>query len=340
MNDLGTGRRKVLRLILGTASAVVLSCRAGLAAAQAAAGSPRVPYVVVLSPLPPNPAAPDPFVERLRELGLVDGRNIRLEELWPGPGRPTMPQQLDAALARAPAVIVGGTGELSRLALRATQTIPIVMAVSGDPVADGLVASLARPGGNVTGLSLLVPQVNAKRLELLMQVVPGLQRVAVLMDSQAPRAAAEREEYRALARQMRLEVQLLDVSGPEQFEAAFRDARANGAQGLVLPQTPLMNFHRERLASLALENRLPAVGGTGSGQFARSGGLLNYGPSIEASWRRAADYVQRILQGTRPADLPVEQPSRFELVINQRTAQALGLELPQHLLVLADEVIR
>ena len=313
---------------------------ADLAGAQASGPQSGTAYVVVLSPLPPSPGWLDPFVERLRELGWVDGRNLRLEELWEAPGRRTMAQQLHEALARAPAVIVGGTTELSRLALRATSTVPIVMAVSGDPVADGLVASLARPGGNVTGLSLQVPQVNARRLELLMQAVPGLQRVAVLMDSQAPRAVAEREEYRALAHKLRLDVLLLDIGGPEQFEAAFREARAGRAQALVLPQTPLMNFHRERLAALALAYRLPAVGGTGSGQFARSGGLLNYGPSIEASWRRAADYVQRILQGARPADLPVEQPSRFQLVINQRTAQALGLELPQHLLVLADEVIR
>jgi putative ABC transport system substrate-binding protein len=162
----------------------------------------------------------------------------------------------------------------------------------------------------------------------------------VLMDAQAPRLDVERAEYRALGPKLELKIELIDVAGPEGFVRAFLAARETHAQAMVLPQTPMMNFHRERLAALALQHRLPTVAGAGEGQFARSGGFMNYGASILANWRRSADYVHKILEGAQPADLPVERPARFELVINLKTAQALGLTVPPHLLVLADEVIR
>jgi putative ABC transport system substrate-binding protein len=214
------------------------------------------------------------------------------------------------------------------------------MAVSADPVADGLVASLARPGGNLTGMSIMTPELTARRLQLLAEIVPGLSRVGLLLDTKAPRWPTELQEHEAAARSLNLHLQPLKVDGVDDFPAAFEAARRSQLQAVLMVQSPQFVVHRARLAALAMAHRLPCVSGSGDAQFARAGGLMNYGANIAVSWQRAATHVQRILQGAKPAELPIEQPSRFELTVNARTAEALGLTLPPQVLLLADEVIR
>lgn len=319
--------------------------RAALLAVAAAPAllraQPARPVVAVLYPAPQGvvPGPLERFRERLAQLGLRHGRDIELDLHWAMRDAARVAERTAAILQRPPALIVAGTSGSARVALDATRSVPIVMAVSGDPVADGLVASLARPGGNVTGLSIMSPELNRKRVQLLHEAADAPQRFAVLMDGFSRGRDAEVRDYAAAAEQLRVALRVFDTAGPEAYEAAFDAMRGWRAQALLLVQSAVMNQHRARLAELALRYSLPAAAGTGDGAFARSGGLMNYGASIGASWARAADYVQRILAGARPAELPVEQPDRFEFVINRATARTLGLALPQHLLVLADEVI-
>jgi putative ABC transport system substrate-binding protein len=317
-----------------------LAAAAGALRAQQPATAPR--RVVVIYPVP-GPFGPgtslDLMRQRLRELGHVDGQNLQIEVLSAPPPALDLPQRVAALLQRPPDVIVAGTSPAAHVVRAATRTVPIVMAVSGDPVADGLVASLAQPGGNVTGMSIMTPEVNGKRMQLIAQAVPGIQRIAVFVEPGGPRHAAEQREHEDAARRLGLALTLLPITGPADFQPAFEAARRERVQALVLPQSPSFFIHRRRLAALAQEYRLPAVAGNGDDQFAREGGLMNYGASIDASWVRSADYVDKILRGAHPSSLPVEQPDRFELVINRRTAQLLGLTIPPHLYVMADAVI-
>ena len=237
-------------------------------------------------------------------------------------------------------VLVAGSTATARAAQRATSTIPIVIAVGADPVGDGLVTSLARPGGNLTGLSIMSPELNGKRFELLTAAVPGLSRVALLLDTGSPRWQVELRDHEAAARALGVQLLPLAVRGPDEFAGAFQAARQGHAQALLLMQCPLFGVHRARLAELALASRLPTIFGSGSGQYAKAGGLMDYGTNIPANFRRAATYVHKILHGAKPADLPVEQPMKFKLVINLKTAKALGIAIPPSLLLLADEVIQ
>jgi putative tryptophan/tyrosine transport system substrate-binding protein len=234
-------------------------------------------------------------------------------------------------------VIVAG-GTLAPLAAkRATSTIPIVMANAGDPLGSGLVSSLAYPGGNVTGLSLMAPDLGGKRLELLKELLPGLSRAAVLWNAANPYAANVFRETERAARKLAIDIQSLEVRGPDDFDTAFEAARAQHPEGLITIEDPLTIDNRKQIVDFAARNRLPAIHGVR--EFVEAGGLIAYGANLVDLARRAATYVDKILRGAKPADLPVQQPTKFEMVINLKTAKALGLELPPTLLARADEVI-
>ena len=324
---------------VGCIVALILSLLAMPLAAQAQPAG-KMPRVGVLAPgLPPGEPGRglDRFRQGLRELGYVEGQTIALEVRW-DEHHPERWPDLATALVQLPVdILVAGTTSAALAAQHATSTIPIVIAVSADPVGDGLVASLARPGGNITGLSVMTYELTGKRLELLTEVVPGLTRVALLLDAGDARWHAQLQEHEAAARVLGVQLLPLEVRGPDEFASAFQAAIQGYAQALILMQCPLFTTHRARLAELALASRLPTM--SGNVGYAKAGGLMNYGPHLPESWRRAATYVDKILEGATPADLPVEQPRTFELIINLKAARALGITMPPTLLMLADEAI-
>jgi ABC-type uncharacterized transport system substrate-binding protein len=273
----------------------------------------------------------------LRDLGYVEGQNIVIEGRWYGDRIDRLPA-LAAELVRLPVdVIVAGTAPSPESAKRATSTIPIVMANHPDPVGSGLVASLARPGGNVTGLSAVGPELNRKQLQLLTEAVPSLTRVAVLSNPTVPSHAVAVREIEVAARTLKVRLQVLEVRAPGEFAGAFSAATKERAGALLMLGGSVFFAHRARLAELAVESRLPTMGGPR--EFAQAGVLIGYGADLRDSWRRAAGYVGRILKGAKPADLPVEQPTKFEFVVNLKTAKALGLTIPPAVLARADQVI-
>ena len=278
------------------------------------------------------------FRQRLRELGYVDGQNIAFE-VRSAEGRAERLPDLAADLVRLKVdVIVAGGTPAPLAAKRATTAIPIVMASAGDPVGSGLVASLARPGGNVTGLSLLVPELGGKRLQLLKEVVPGVSRVAVLWNAANPYPVLVWRQTEAAARALGVHLQSLDVRGPDDLEGAFAAATRGRAGALITVEDPLTFGQRKRIVDFAARARLPAM--YGFREFVDAGGLMSYAASLADLSRRAATYVDKILKGAKPADLPVEQPTKFELVINLKTAKALGLTIPPSVLIRADQVIQ
>jgi putative tryptophan/tyrosine transport system substrate-binding protein len=242
----------------------------------------------------------------------------------------------DVVRNKVDVIVTQGT-PAARAAKRATSTIPIVMATSGDPVAVGLVTSLARPGGNVTGNTILAPDLNGKRLELIKELVPGISRIAVLANPTNPATAVDIKAAQAAARGLGVSLQVLEVREQNDFDRAFTAARESGAAALLVQADPFILAYRARIAKLALASRLPAVGGISG--FAEAGGVADYGPDLTAMFRRAAAYIDKILKGAKPADLPVQQPTRLELVINTGTAEALGLRIPPSILLRADRVI-
>ncbi len=276
------------------------------------------------------------FREGLRDLGYVDGKNIVVMPRWAD--TPQRLSDLAAEVVRnnVDAIVTQGT-PAAQAAKRATSTIPIVMASSGDPVAVGLVASLARPGGNVTGNTILAPDLNGKRLELITELVPGISRIAVLSNPTNPITAVDIKAAEAAARSLRVSLQVLEVRDRHDFDRAFKVAIESRAGALLVFADPFVLANRTRIATLAVESRLPAVFGISG--FAEAGGLADYGPDLEAMFRRAAAYIDKILKGAKPADLPEEQPTRLELVINTATAKRLGLQIPQSILLRADRVI-
>jgi putative ABC transport system substrate-binding protein len=291
--------------------------------------------------LAPNPHLPEAFRQGLRDLGYVEGRTVVIEYRDAKGKSERLPALAAELVALKVDVIVAPSTPAALAAKQATRTLPIVFATAGDPVTDGLVTSLARPGGNVTGLSILAPELVGKRLELLTQVVPGVSRVAVLWQ---PGAFGERTEKDMLkgaevaARALGVRLQVVEVRGPADVDRALSDmTRARAGALTVLGGTMFFN-ERRRLVALAAKNRLPAV--YIAREFVDAGGLMSYGPNVADLFRRAATYVDKILKGAKPADLPVEQPTKFELVINLKTARALGLTIPQPILGRADEVIQ
>jgi putative ABC transport system substrate-binding protein len=315
-----------------------------LAAPLAAEGQPagKVPRVGVLVPGDPTPGSLplqvfEAFRSGLRELGHIEGQTIVLEPRW-DENRAERYASLASALVDLKVdVIVAGTTPTSLAAKSATTTIPIVMAAFGaDPVTLGLVASLSRPGGNVTGLTLQAYDLPGKRLELLKEALPSISRVVLFWHPVSP-SRTEITGYETAARALGLQLQAIQVGGPEDFDGAFRAVGRSGARAVVMIQSAAYATHRVKLASIALKTRLATMSGeTG---FARDGGLMNYGPNIPESWKRAATYVDKILKGAKPGDLPIEQPTKFDLVINLKTAKALGLTIPPSLLTRADQVI-
>jgi putative ABC transport system substrate-binding protein len=277
------------------------------------------------------------FLERLRELGYVEGRNVVIEGRYYGDRIDRLPE-LAAELVRLPVdVIVAGAPPAPEAARGATSTIPIVMAGGHpDPVGSGLVASLARPGGNVTGMSVETSALRGKQLQMLKEAVPRLTRVAVLSDPSNPLHAHEVRGVEAAARALKVRLRVVEARAPSEFAEAFSVATREQAGGLMVLSGSMLFTHRARVAELAVQKRLPSIGVR---QFAEAGGLMAYGADIGANFRRAADYVDRILKGANPADLPVEQPVKFELVVNLRTAKALGLVIPPAVLARADQVI-
>ena len=306
------------------------------AVGQQAGKIPRIGW------LSARPSASDPFLpafqEGLRALGWVEGQNIALEYRW-AEGQYERFPGLAAELGRLPVdVIVAMITPAALAAQHTTTTIPIVMVAVHDPVGSGLVASLARPGGNVTGLSLLSPPLVGKQLQFLREVVPTVSRVAVLWNLASPGNVLMVREAEEAARALGVQLHLVGARGPEEFDSAFAAITSAGAGALLVLGDAMFSVHRTRLAALAAQSRLPAM--YAGRLVVEAGGLIGYGPSILANYRRAATYVDKILKGAKPADLPVEQPTTFELVINLKTAKALGITMPPSLLLLADEVIQ
>lgn len=278
------------------------------------------------------------FSQSLREHGYVEGQNIVVERRF-GEAKPERIAEIAAELVRLKVdVIVTSTDAAIAAVKRQTQTIPIVMASSTDPVGTGFVASLARPGGNVTGLSFISPELSAKRLGLLREAVPGLSRVAIMWNPEVRGAVLEYKETESAARSLRLQLQSVEVSRADDFDRAFSALMTARAEALIVVPFPVAFTNRSQIASLAQKNRLPSMHGLR--EFAEAGGLMAYGPNNAEQWRRAATYVDKILKGAKPSDLPIEQPSKFELVINLKTAKALGLTIPPSALSRADVVIQ
>jgi putative ABC transport system substrate-binding protein len=278
----------------------------------------------------------EPLRQGFHDLGYVEGRNLTIEARW-GEGRLDRLPSLAAELVNARVdVIVTAAGAAARAVRDATTTVPIVMVDPGDPVGAGLVPSLARPGGNITGLSSATPDIVGKQVQVLKEALPPLSNVFFMSNPGVPAGALAVKEAETAAHSIGARLQAIGVRDPAEFEPAIMGIPRERAALIVFPD-PLTFTHRRRLMELALQHGLPAA--SGSKEFAEAGGLLSYGPSFVDMFRRAAVYVDKILRGAKPADLPIEQPTKFELVISQRTAKALGVTIPQSLLQRADQVI-
>jgi putative ABC transport system substrate-binding protein len=278
------------------------------------------------------------FRQGLQELGYVEGQNIVIEYRQADNQLDRL-ADLSAELARLPVDIIVTEGEnAARAVQHATRTIPIVLAAGNDPVGLGLVASLARPEGNLTGLSLMSLELEGKRLELLKEAVPTASRVGVLFNPASSNAVHLWRETESAARSLGVQLHALEVRHADELEPAFITATSAGVDALIVWRNFLMNTHRTRILQLAAQRRLPVMADQRG--FVEDGALMAYGPSVPDLFRRAATYVDKILKGAKPGDLPVEQPTKFELVINLKTAKALGVTMPPSLLLLADEVIR
>jgi putative ABC transport system substrate-binding protein len=299
----------------------------------------KVPRLGILTPAA-GASTPlwEAFRQGLRDLGYVEGTNIALEYRFAAGQNERLPA-LAAELVHLPVdMIVTNSGAAAQAARNATETIPIVMAASGDPVRIGVVANLAQPGGNITGLSLMVPEVGGKRLELLKEALPHVSRVAVLWNAGNPASPEELRVIETAARVLGLQLHAPAVGNPDELDSVFAAMTREGVEALITLADAVLWNHRTRVVALAGQHHLPAM--FDAREFADAGGLMAYGPHVPDSYRRAAVYVDKILKGAQPADLPVERPVKFELVINLKTAKALGITIPPHLLVLADEVLQ
>lgn len=308
-----------------------------VAQAQQPAKIPRIGFLSATSPSA-IAARVEAFRRGLRELGYVEGKNIVIEWRY-AEGKPDLLPELAAELVRLKLdVIVSAGPPITRTAKQTTATIPIVMAMDTDPVGNGFVASLARPGGTITGLSTLLAEMGTKRLELLKEIIPKLSRVAVLGTSSSPTYAPAMREIGLAARALKLEVQYLDILSSKDIETAFRAASNGRAQALLTLGSPVLDSQRSQIADRAVEIRLPAI--YPQIEYAEAGGLVYYGTNTPELFRRAATYLDKILKGVKPADLPVEQPTKFEFIINLKAAKQIGLTIPPNVLARADKVIR
>ena len=278
------------------------------------------------------------FLEGLRDLGYVEGRHFRMEYRW-GPNASDLPA-LAADLVRARVDVIVSSGYPGNKAVKDATTsvpIPVVMATSGDAVQEGLVATLSRPGGNITGLSVLNRELSGKRLEVIREAVPGLKRIGALFNGSNPAMPPQFNEVRAAAQSLGLQALPMDVSFPNGIESAFADAAKSGVGAVMVLSDSSTIAHRAELSAAAIRHRMPTI--FSNRDYIRAGGMMSYGPNLADNFRRAAHYVDRILKGANPSAMPVEQPTRFELVINRSTAKALGLAMSQSLLLRAEDFV-
>jgi putative ABC transport system substrate-binding protein len=322
-------RREFITLLGGAAAAWPLAARA-----QQPAKVPTIGFLGTTTPSAQG-AWNSAFVQRLRELGWIEDRNVTIDVRW-GEGSSERFTEIVADFVRRKVDVIVTGGDAAAAAKQATSVIPVVFAIAQDPLDTGLVASLARPGGNVTGLSVQSADLAGKRLELLREVVPNLRRLAIMVNVGNPQSVPELRAVEAAARALGLEVAKLEFERVEGIVPAF-DALKGRADALYVCTDAFINSNRIRINTLALAGRLPTI--YNAREIVESGGLMAYGPNFSDMFRRAADYVDKILRGTKPGDIPVEQPTKFVLVINLVTAKALGLTVPPTLLALADEVI-
>ena len=334
----GRGRRIQNLKWSGIVAIGVVFAMCGVVAQAQQAG--KVPRIGILELGSPSASASQikAFQQGLHDLGYIEGKNIILEyryahgklDLLPGLAAELVRLQVDAIVTRSTAPI--------RAAKNASKTIPIVFATAGAPIEDGLVASLARPGGNVTGLALLSAEMDGKKLELLTEAFPKVTRVAFLWTVGSARGDLRVREVEAAAKALGLRLQSLRVTGSDDFERVFEEAKKGGAQALTSVPSPFLATHRALIFDFAAKNRVPAMYSTSD--FVEAGGLMSYGPDLLDNWRRAATFVDKILKGAKPADLPVEQPTKFELIINLKAAKQIGLTIPSNVLARADKVIK
>jgi putative ABC transport system substrate-binding protein len=322
-------RRQFITLLGGAAVAWPF-----LARAQQSGKLPTIGFLIESTPadLSQRTAV---FVQRLRELGWIEGRTVAIEYRW-AEGRNGRYAEIAAEFVQLRVDVIVTVGSVVPAVKQATSVIPIVFTISGDPIGTGLVASLARPGGNVTGLSSQAPDLAGKRLELLRDIVPGLRRLAIMVNAGYPVAVLEMREVQAAAGTLGLKFATSEIRRSEDIVPGF-EAFKGDADALYVCGDPLVSANLIRINTLALVARLPAI--YTSREFVEVGGLMSYGPNIPDMFRRAADYVDKILRGAKPGDLPVEQPTKFDLVINLTTAKALGLTIPEAFLLRADKVI-
>jgi putative ABC transport system substrate-binding protein len=311
----------------------------GLSGSADAQPQAKIPTIGWLDARPPSAGGGrELFAREFRAVGYVDGKTIAFEFRSADNKLERLPSLADELIRLRVNVLFTPGGDEALAAKKMTTTIPIVFAVVPDPVALGLVNGLARPGGNVTGLSTIAPMLAGKRLELLKETIPRFSRVAVLWDPKSSASAQSWKESQLAARELGVELHSTEVSNADRFDGAFQDAIKAGSVALAVIMSPLVNTNQKRIADLALKHRLPAI--YPREDFADSGGLMSYGPDRAEPYKRAATYVDKILKGAKPADLPVEQPTKFELVINLNTAKQIGLTIPPNVLARADRVIR
>ncbi len=324
-------RREFITLIGGAAAAWPLAARAQQPA--------KVPRIGLLSPFTPSDTAPwhQAFLRGLSDLGWVDGKNIVIEYRYSDGKNERLPGLIADLVRLKVDLIVTAVTNDTLVAKNAAGGIPIVMAAAGDPVATGIVASLARPGGNVTGLSQMNPELTGKRLELLKEIAPNISSVAVLLNPDDPISVLGLNEIELSARKMKVEVHSLEIRNNRDLDKALQEAVKLRVDALAIMPNPVFVTNLKLIADSALANRLPSM--FHLREFAKVGGLVSYGVDRNDLFRRAATFVDKILKGASPADLPIEQPTKFELTINLKTAKALGLTVPSKLLLTADEVI-
>ena len=323
--------------IIGLTFCALLLALCSLAQAQQPPKTPRIGFLGATSPSTIRVRL-EAFRKGLRELGYVEGKNLVIEYRY-AEGKLDRVPALAAELVRLKVdVIVTGGSAATRPAKEATITIPIVMAQDTDPVGNKFVASLARPGGNITGLSILAPELSGKQLELLREIIPKLSLAVMLDNSNEPGYLQLRKETERAAEALKVKIQFLDARDSKDVETAFREAIGRRADAVLVPTMPIIVSQRVQIADLAVKNRLPAM--YGQPEYVEAGGLMFYGASITELFRRAATFVDKVLKGARPADLPVEQPTKFEFIINLKAAKQIGLTIPPNVLARADRVIK
>jgi putative tryptophan/tyrosine transport system substrate-binding protein len=306
--------------------------------AQQSARVPRIGFVMPGS-AEASAGLINAFRQGLQELGYVEGQNIQIDFRWQPADRPDLLPGIVSELVRSnPDVLVGPTTPQALALKKATSTIPIVMVVPSDPIGTGLVQTLARPGGNVTGLSLMSNDIMAKRLELLKETVPKISRVGDIWNPANPATQRDFKEIEIAARKLGLTIHSAEVRGPNDFNSAFSSLTRARVDALILQTDQLTWIHRQQIAKLTVQNRLPTI--FFAREYVDGGGLMSYGASLADLYRRSASYVDKILAGASPAELPVEQPTKFELVVNLNTAKALGITIPEAILLRANEVLR